>query len=130
MAAERNESIIQSAMYLTGKEHNVPDSVAKYVPPKKRGKKNSAKRQQNEKERTHMAITESPAKQEEFNSQSQASHKAGERGKSRAHTQGGELHLDKRNYRRHNERNKQLINRSLSQFGAGRSILAGKNGRV
>lgn len=49
MAAEKNESIIQSAMHLTGKEHNVPDTVAKYVPPKKRGQKDPSRRQRNEK---------------------------------------------------------------------------------
>lgn len=43
------ESIIQSAMHLTGKEHNVPDTVEKYVPPKKRGQKDPSKRQRNEK---------------------------------------------------------------------------------
>ena len=42
----------------------------------------------------------------------------------------GGLHLDKRNYRRHNERNKKLINKSLAEFGAGRSILADRDGEV
>lgn len=47
-----------------------------------------------------------------------------------AHTQDGGLHLDRRNYRKHNERNKQLINKSLKDYGAGRSILADKDGEV
>ena len=34
-----------------------------------------------------------------------------------------EIKLDKRNYRKHSERNKQLINKSLKDLGAGRSIL-------
>lgn len=33
------------------------------------------------------------------------------------------IKLDKRNYRKHNDRNKQLINQSLGELGAGRSIL-------
>lgn len=34
-----------------------------------------------------------------------------------------EIKFDKRNYRKHNERNKELINKSLKELGAGRSIL-------
>lgn len=33
------------------------------------------------------------------------------------------IKFDKRNYRKHNERNKELINKSLKELGAGRSIL-------
>lgn len=52
------------------------------------------------------------------------------KGANHAHAQDSGLHLDKRNYRRHNERNKKLINKSLSEFGAGRSILADRDGEV
>lgn len=34
-----------------------------------------------------------------------------------------EIKIDKRNYRKHSDRNKSLINKSLSECGAGRSIL-------
>ena len=34
-----------------------------------------------------------------------------------------DIKLDKRNYRKHNDRNKELINQSLGELGAGRSIL-------
>lgn len=34
-----------------------------------------------------------------------------------------EIKFDKKNYRIHNDKNKELINKSLSEFGAGRSIL-------
>lgn len=34
-----------------------------------------------------------------------------------------EIKIDRRNYRKHNDRNKSLINKSLSECGAGRSIL-------
>lgn len=33
------------------------------------------------------------------------------------------IKFDKRNYRRHSDKNKELINKSLSEYGAGRSIL-------
>lgn len=34
-----------------------------------------------------------------------------------------EIKMDKRNYRKHNDKNKKLINKSLKELGAGRSIL-------
>ena len=34
-----------------------------------------------------------------------------------------EIKFDKRNYRKHNDKNKRLINKSLKELGAGRSIL-------
>lgn len=34
-----------------------------------------------------------------------------------------EIHTDKRNYRKHSDENKRIINKSLSELGAGRSIL-------
>ena len=34
-----------------------------------------------------------------------------------------EIHTDKRNYRKHSDKNKRIINKSLSELGAGRSIL-------
>ena len=34
-----------------------------------------------------------------------------------------EIKFDKRNYRKHNDKNKELINKSLAEYGAGRSIL-------
>ena len=33
------------------------------------------------------------------------------------------INLDKRNYRKHNDKNKKLINKSLKECGAGRSIV-------
>lgn len=34
-----------------------------------------------------------------------------------------EIKFDQRNYRKHSDKNKELINKSLAEFGAGRSIL-------
>lgn len=41
-----------------------------------------------------------------------------------------ELHLDTRNYRKHNDRNKKLIRQSLEELGAGRSIVADREGEI
>lgn len=41
-----------------------------------------------------------------------------------------EIKLDKRNYRKHSERNKELINKSLSEYGAGCSILIDNEGEI
>lgn len=34
-----------------------------------------------------------------------------------------EINFDKRNYRKHSDKNKELINKSLKECGAGRSIV-------
>ena len=36
---------------------------------------------------------------------------------------GEDIKFDKKNYRKHNDKNKKLINKSLKECGAGRSIL-------
>lgn len=41
-----------------------------------------------------------------------------------------EIKLDKRNYRKHNARNKALIRKSLEELGAGRSIVIDKDGTI
>lgn len=41
-----------------------------------------------------------------------------------------EIKFDKRNYRKHNDRNKKLINKSLKELGAGRSILVDSEGEI
>lgn len=41
-----------------------------------------------------------------------------------------EIKLDENNYRIHDERNKELINKSLKEYGAGRSILTDKDGVI
>lgn len=41
-----------------------------------------------------------------------------------------EIKFDKRNYRIHGEKNKSIINHSLKEFGAGRSILIDKEGEI
>ena len=41
-----------------------------------------------------------------------------------------EIKLDENNYRIHDDRNKQLINKSLKEYGAGRSILLDKEGVI
>lgn len=41
-----------------------------------------------------------------------------------------EIKFDKRNYRKHNERNLGLINKSLKDYGTGRSILIDKEGEI
>lgn len=43
---------------------------------------------------------------------------------------GEDIKFDKRNYRRHNDKNKQLIKKSLEECGAGRSILIDKEGEI
>ncbi len=40
------------------------------------------------------------------------------------------IKLDERNYRVHDEKNKSLINKSLSELGAGRSILLDNTGKI
>lgn len=40
------------------------------------------------------------------------------------------IKFDKKNYRRHNDRNKELIKKSLSECGAGRSILIDKENEI
>ncbi len=40
------------------------------------------------------------------------------------------IKFDTRNYRKHNEKNKKLINKSLSECGAGRSILIDANNEI
>ena len=41
-----------------------------------------------------------------------------------------EIKLDENNYRIHDDRNKQLINKSLKEYGAGRAILTDKDGVI
>jgi hypothetical protein len=41
-----------------------------------------------------------------------------------------EIKFDKRNYRKHNDRNKDLIRKSLNECGAGRSIVVDNNGEI
>lgn len=40
------------------------------------------------------------------------------------------IKYDKRNYRKHNDRNKELINKSLKECGAGRSIVIDNEGEI
>ena len=40
------------------------------------------------------------------------------------------IKFDKRNYRKHNDKNKQLINKSLKECGAGRSIVIDNEGEI
>jgi hypothetical protein len=41
-----------------------------------------------------------------------------------------EIKFDKRNYRKHNDRNKELIRKSLNECGAGRSIVIDNDGEI
>lgn len=41
-----------------------------------------------------------------------------------------EIKFDKRNYRKHNDKNKQLINKSLKECGAGRSVVIDADGEI
>lgn len=41
-----------------------------------------------------------------------------------------EIKFDKRNYRKHNDRNKDLIRKSLNECGTGRSIVIDNNGEI
>lgn len=41
-----------------------------------------------------------------------------------------EIKFDKKNYRKHNDRNKDLINKSLKECGAGRSIVIDNEGEI
>lgn len=41
-----------------------------------------------------------------------------------------EIKFDKRNYRKHSDKNKELINKSLEECGAGRSILIDNEGEI
>ena len=41
-----------------------------------------------------------------------------------------EIKFDKRNYRKHGERNKNLIEKSLKECGAGRSIVVDADGEI
>lgn len=41
-----------------------------------------------------------------------------------------EIKFDKRNYRKHNDRNKELIRKSLNECGAGRSIVIDNNNEI
>lgn len=41
-----------------------------------------------------------------------------------------EIKFDKKNYRKHNDRNKDLINKSLKECGAGRSIVVDNEGEI
>lgn len=45
-------------------------------------------------------------------------------------TKGAEIKFDKRNYRKHNDRNKDLIRKSLNECGAGRSILIDNDNEI
>ena len=95
-----SESFVESAMHLADPEKKVPEGIGQYVPKKSKGKKQEKVKQE-----------------------------GGGMGANHTHVDCG-LHLDRRNYRKHNDRNKALINKSLAQYGAGRSILADKDGEV
>lgn len=41
-----------------------------------------------------------------------------------------EIKFDKRNYRKHSDKNKNLINKSLKECGAGRSIVIDNNNEI
>ena len=41
-----------------------------------------------------------------------------------------EIKFDKRNYRKHNDKNKKLIKKSLQECGAGRSIIIDNEGEI
>ena len=41
-----------------------------------------------------------------------------------------EIKFDKRNYRKHDKKNKSLIKKSLEKFGAGRSIVVDAEGEI
>ena len=41
-----------------------------------------------------------------------------------------EIKFDKRNYRKHDKKNKSLIKKSLEKFGAGRSIIIDNEGEI
>ena len=97
-------TIAKSAMHLADPNANVPKKIDPYIPPKKREKKKV------------MDDMENTAQEP--------------KGANPTHAKDGGLHLDRRNYRKHNERNKALINKSLSELGAGRSILADKDGEL
>lgn len=43
---------------------------------------------------------------------------------------GSEIKFDKRNYRKHSDKNKNLINKSLKECGAGRSIVIDNDGEI
>lgn len=43
---------------------------------------------------------------------------------------GNEIKFDKRNYRKHSDKNKSLINKSLKECGAGRSIVIDNDGEI
>ena len=93
-------SFVESAMHLADPSKKTPEGIDQYVPKKARGKKQEKVKQE-----------------------------GATMGANRTHEDCG-LHLDRRNYRKHNDRNKALINKSLAQYGAGRSILADKDGEV
>ena len=54
----------------------------------------------------------------------------GEPASETIHTHETELRFDHRNYRKHNDRNKKLIRQSLQELGAGRSIVADREGEI
>lgn len=97
-------SIIESAMHLTGKGESV-EGVDQYQPPKKKGKNKST---------SATAATQARACVRE---------ESGPKDKI-------QIREDKRNYRRHSDKNLSLIGRSLDDFGAGRSIVADSSGQV
>ena len=95
-------SIIESAMHLTGKG-DIPEGVTPYQPKKERKAKSQAENKGN--------ISDTHARTHEECEQIQ-------------------IREDKRNYRRHSEKNLSLIGKSLDDFGAGRSIVADSSGQV
>ncbi len=95
-------SIAESAMHLTGKGKSV-EGIDKYQPKKER---KTAKKSEN---KPATSATRTCAQED-----------------------GNEIQIreDKRNYRKHSDKNLSLIGRSLDDFGAGRSILADNSGQV
>lgn len=107
-------SIVESAMHLTGKG-DVPEDVTPYQPKKARKKT--------------MAVTESPAPKEEFE-QIEKMDTSDTHARTQENDNSIQIREDKRNYRRHSDKNLSLIGKSLDDFGAGRSIVADNSGQV
>ena len=80
------DTIAKSAMHLADPNSNVPKKIDPYIPPKKQEKKKVMDDMENTAQEPKGANP------------------------TPTHTHDDGLHLDRRNYRKHNERNKALIN--------------------
>jgi hypothetical protein len=96
-------TIVQSAMHLTGKGE-APEGVTPYQPKKEKKAKSE------QKQKSDISDTRAHAQEEEC--------------------ERIQIREDKRNYRRHSDKNLSLIGKSLDDFGAGRSIVADNSGQV